>query len=207
MLQVCGQLPPPPLVSPKRTSDEKVERLVKFILSSDNTQRLSWDSRRIKNPDTGEVTDTPAVSRLKGKASLFYDYEQTYSKPLRVGRSTFYEVVKALTSKQVKSTVAVDYHKVELVNCNKKRLKELIEGEAADAKSPLSEKGAETLKTEMNALFDFVKHGFRELSSLSAPASTRQRHIAKIPCTQDERFQTATTQATAPPSPSTTLSA
>ena len=184
-----------------------MERLVKFILSSDNTQRLSWDSRRIKNPDTGKVTNTPAVSRLKGKASLFYDYQQTYSKPLRVGRSTFYEVVKALTSKQVKSTVAVDYHKVELVNCNKKRLQELIEGEVGDAGSPLSEKGAETLKTEMNALFDFVKHGFRELSSALAPASTRKRHIAEIPCAQDARFLSTTVQTPAPPSPSTTLSA
>ena len=184
-----------------------MERLVSFILNSDNTQHLSWDSRRITHPDTGEVTDTPAVSRLKGKASLFYDYQQTYSEELRVGRTAFYAVVKALTSKQVKSTVAVDYHKVELVNCNKKRLQELIEGEAGDAASPLSEKGAETLKTEMNALFDFVKHGFRELSSALAPASTRKRHIAEIPCAQDKGFQTTTAQATAPPSPSTTLSA
>eukprot|EP01045_Picozoa_sp_COSAG04_P004648 COSAG04_NODE_205_length_20393_cov_45.275796_14_plen_81_part_00 len=50
-------------------------------------------------------------------------------------------MVKALTSKQVKSTVAVDYHKVELANCNKKRLRELIEGEAGDAKSPLARQG------------------------------------------------------------------
>ena len=169
------KLPELPAITRARGSDETIRLLVEFLISSENAQFLSWATKRVWCDD--EFTEIPAVSRLKTIRSMFFDYERTFPEEKRVSWQPFHKIARAITGKQIKSSVAVDYHKVELINENKARQERLIKDVEH---SQLTADVRKTLITEMAEVFMFIIHGFRSRIGLDDCASHSIRHALRI---------------------------
>ena len=136
----------------KSTSDEIVQRLVRWLLSPDNVVMLSWGKRTARLD--GSKIDIPCVSRKRDKSTMWREYKGQFpNKKARVGESTFYQVAKTITSKQQKSVRAVDYLIGELCHQNRGRLERLVLG-------TLPEEKAKPIIAEMRAIFTYVKTSF-----------------------------------------------
>ena len=168
------KIPELPAITRARGSDEIIKLLVGFLICPENAQFLSWATKRVWCD--GEFTEIPAVSRLKTIRSMFFDYERAFPKEKRVSWNPFHKIARAITGKQIKSSVAVD-HKVELINENKARLERLIK----DVDHPqLTADVRKTLITEMAEVFMFIKYGFRSRIGGDECPSHSIRHALRI---------------------------
>lgn len=103
-----------------------VEKAVRFILSPQNAQILSWGE--MKTMVGSKEVCLPKVTRKKIAKYIWNDYEElTKHDEARVGRSSMMEIIGAITANDMKAVTAVDYATGILVNDNCDRIKSLID--------------------------------------------------------------------------------
>jgi hypothetical protein len=85
-----------------------VKRAVRFILSDNNIQRISWGTKKVEI-DGAEI-DFPKLIRKKVKQQIKRDYMEYYPDQAdRLGITSFDKLLKALTATDMKAKAAVDY--------------------------------------------------------------------------------------------------
>eukprot|EP01045_Picozoa_sp_COSAG04_P016779 COSAG04_NODE_1432_length_6795_cov_3.370221_4_plen_1114_part_00 len=136
-----------------RVKPEIVKRLVRWILSAENVQLLSWTKK--KAPTDAGFKQIPCVSRRKNKSAMWRAYKAAYPKDDRVQQSAFMNVVKHITGKESKSVKAVDYMVSDLLHQNRQRLERLVRLTLKDQPEE-----AKAIISEMRKIFTFVKSSY-----------------------------------------------
>ena len=109
-----------------RSKPEVVSALVRWILSDENVQTVSWTKKKAYT-DNKKIEDIPCLSRKRSKEAMWRSYCRAFpDASKRVQHTSFMRVTRALTGKQQRAVQAVDYLKVELVYSNRDRLERLV---------------------------------------------------------------------------------
>ena len=148
-----GEIPTGEGRTVQRVSDEVIIDAVAFLMEDRNTSMYSWGFKKVKIGD--DWVQIECLSRKRTKAAMWLDYDALHpAGTKRLGRASFYTVVKALTGKQVKSVAAVDYVVAETLNANQARMRKLILGEINDSAIQ------KALLKEMEQVFRWVKNTY-----------------------------------------------
>jgi hypothetical protein len=153
-----------------RVKPEVIKALVKWILTDENVQLLSWGKKKART-DTGyrEVT---CVSRKKTKSQMWREYLRSHpNRAQRVGKTSFMLVAGEVTGKQQKSVKAVDYLVSELIHQNRGRLERMVHGTC-------EKDVAEIIIKEMRKVFTFAKSSF--VRRVGSSSSTCASHDTKF---------------------------
>lgn len=102
--------------SRSRTKDEVVKKAVQFLLDKKNVSPLSWGMKNVKL-EKDETVPLPKLTRHRSRDEIWRSYvKHTEGDSGRVGRSTFYRLMKVITSREEKMMTSVDYVVGILVN-------------------------------------------------------------------------------------------
>ena len=135
----------------RKKSDEVIENVVKFILSPDNVQMLSWGVRKVRL-GKGVVYELPKIVRRCQKQELWNRYNKLCKdadKNDRIQRTTFLKIAGCITSGDYKLISCVDYVQGNLVDDPVEKLQDVIDC----LFSPLSAE-----RKEFTSLLTFVRH-------------------------------------------------
>ena len=139
----------------KYFSDVEIKKCVQFIFRSDNTQNLSWGTRRVRC--NGKYEKIPCVLRKMSIISLWrkYNNEPEDSYVVRkVGRTMFCDIVKTLTKTEVRQKACIDYILCALVYDNVEVCQNIIDGMVSDP-----EKGTK-LQQQLQGVTEFLKYHY-----------------------------------------------
>jgi hypothetical protein len=114
------------MASRRKVDEEIVKDCVAWILTQENVCVFSWGVKHVRLSEN-EVVILPRVTRRKLIVHLYKDYVDEFSGQPRLGRTSFYEVVKAVTSGEEKIFTAVDYVTGVLVHDTMDKLQTIIE--------------------------------------------------------------------------------
>ena len=105
----------------QKIHDDVVKCIVDFIFSPENSQTLSWGTKVVKL-SVGEKIALPNVIRKKSLVQLWNECKQyrqqssNYALLKKIGRTSFLNIARQITSKQQQSIACVDYVEGNLCN-------------------------------------------------------------------------------------------
>jgi hypothetical protein len=108
-----------------RVSTDSVDQLVSFIV--DNSKSLSWGKKMVPLSNNGIAVEIPRLIRMCDGEAMWNLYEGATLTSKKVGRTTFTNVVRVLTSDSEKLVRAVDYVSGTLINDNVQVLQKIID--------------------------------------------------------------------------------
>ena len=108
-----------------RTEDEKVKEVVSYILHRDHIVTTAWGDRQFNLGLDEEVT-LPRLTRKVSPLHLWDSYKKTHQND-RIGRSSFYNIVRDLTVSGRDIVTSVDYVQALLVNEPVELLQEVVD--------------------------------------------------------------------------------
>ena len=148
-----------------RTKPKVVPALVRWILSDENVQTVSWTKKKAYT-DNKKIEDIPCLSRKRSKEAMWRSYCRAFpDASKRVQHTSFMRVTRALTGKQQRAVQAVDYLKVELVYSNRDRLERLVR-EVVDVSLR-----KRIIITEMREVFSYATSAFAtKIGSVDCPS-------------------------------------
>ena len=94
---IQGQLLTQPTITRQRITEREIKNCVAWTLTQANVGVLSWGTKTIQL-SKDEVVLLPKITRKKLRKHMWDDYCIDPDVPSRVGRTTFYEIVSAITS-------------------------------------------------------------------------------------------------------------
>ena len=172
-----------------RVKPAAIKELVRWILTDDNVQLLSWAKKKARTDDGRQ--DITCVSRKKTKLQMWRDYLRSHENlAARVGKTSFMLIVGEITGKQQKSVKAVDYLVAELVHQNRARLERMVHRSC-------TKDVAEALIKEMRKVFSFAKSSFARRIGSSTCASHSAQFALGIDGGESGALQPVTDQETA----------
>lgn len=102
--------------SRKKMPDEVVAKAVQFIFDKKNVEPLSWGTKEVKL-SKDEVTALPKLTRRRDRKEIYMSYvKHTQNDRKRLGRTTFYNILNVITSREETMKTSVDYVTGILVN-------------------------------------------------------------------------------------------
>lgn len=117
----------PPKFSRKLFKTENLRKALLFMLHESNIGVLSWGTKTVGLSRTEKVT-LPRMVRRKTDHDIYESYVAQYIEAAdRIGRSSFYKIMKAVTSGGERLATAVDYVTGVLIHDQVNRLQDLVD--------------------------------------------------------------------------------
>ena len=119
-----GSMLQPPKRSLQHYKKTDVEQCIRFILSDNNVQRISWGTKKVMID--GEELNFPKLIRRKVIQYIHRDYVETIHEDNRISMSSFRNLAAVLTASDQKAKKAVDYVSGMLLYDNFERLRLVV---------------------------------------------------------------------------------
>ena len=111
-----------------KISDNVIDDVVSYILHRDHIFTMSWGDRSYKLSDSEDVIVLPCLCRKQSPLHLWRTYQSTGDNiRTKVGRSTFYSIVRDLTVPSRNIAKSIDYVQALLVSEPIELLQEVVE--------------------------------------------------------------------------------
>lgn len=144
------------IYSRTRFNTETLERAVDFIVSPSNVGMLSWGEKVVELSPYERVV-LPSLRRRKTMLDLYRSYINVHNdKAGRLGRTSFYELAAAITSRGERMLTAVDYVTGVLVNDTVELLQTISDDFEPDAER------RQQLTNDLELVGHFLRHQYDE---------------------------------------------
>ena len=110
-----------------KISDGVIDDVVSYILHKDHIFTMSWGDRSYKLSDSEDTIVLPCLCRKQSPLHLWRTYQSRNNNGIKVGRSTFYNIVRDLTVPTRNIATCIDYVQALLVSEPIELLQEIVE--------------------------------------------------------------------------------